>query len=202
MISLMPSLVPLCGTFSLLHVVEKDPQKGIKKCKIHCTHGGLVHTSRAVLLPLARYPQILTPTPLSKSHSDSAPLCSCSGTGGCLVEGIKNPEGHRGTSGLRFGNELRSSSALPTLLDVAPFPSHRRSRLLMRHLRNALVTIRHQRRHDNRLPKPRWAAWFCDELTPHPLVPRGLSPPGARQNVSRPFTTLWGLPRPARGGLG
>ena len=39
------------------------------------------------------------------------------------------------------------------------------------------------------------------QTTPHPLVPRGLSPPGpgARRNRSRPNAALWGLPRPARG---
>src|SRR5258708_28064720 len=35
--------------------------------------------------------------------------------------------------------------------------------------------------------------------TPHPLVPRGLSPPGAKRNRCKPCIASWGLPRPARG---
>ena len=49
----------------------------------------------------------------------------------------------------RYCGTTCSSSALPWLLDVAPFPSRRRSRLLMRHSRSASATIRHPRRASN-----------------------------------------------------
>lgn len=85
----------------------------------------------------------------------SAPLCSCSGAVarqrfGDDMRRAQKTRLPRGTSGTALRNDRRSNSALAWLLDVAPFPSHRRSRLLMRRSRNAPATIRHAPAHGKR----------------------------------------------------
>ena len=146
--------------FSRLSSCE-SASKGIK-C-LNSTYGGLVHTSRCSSFSSSGT-SVFTEKPFflsCLSKNVSAPLCSCSGAQGRSSRGHKKPRRPSRHIGTALGNELRSSSALPTLLDVAPFPSHRRSRLLMRHSRNALVTIRHRRQPGNRLngvtSRPGWA---------------------------------------------
>jgi len=99
---------------------KRSPQKE-SSAKIIRTHGGLVHTSRFFFLLFLWhvYPQIPLQLLLSKN-----PECLCSTLllfrcGGSSVEGIKNPEGRNGTSGLRLGTSYvpvrrcQSSSMLP-----------------------------------------------------------------------------------------
>jgi hypothetical protein len=99
------------------------------------THGGFLYYTRnknpaVPSFPLARlFSQIHSPPPLllcqekKKKQVSSAPLCSCSGAL-AIFRGIKNPEGHSGTSGNsnRAAERVRSNWALSWLLDVGPFP--------------------------------------------------------------------------------
>src|SRR5712692_3553687 len=147
---LMPSLSLSVGP-SLL---QKDPQTGIKMQLV-------LHLRRSCFTPRASVPSLPLARLSTENHSSKQLLGKMSLLHSALVQvlgagkpsrrGHKKPRRPSRHIGTALGNELRSSSALPTLLDVAPFPSHRRSRLLMRHSRNALVTIRHQRQPGNRL---------------------------------------------------
>src|SRR6266851_10506391 len=149
--------------FETFHSCEFLPQKessallnhqrlscALLSSRQRCTYGGLVHTSRFCSFSssgtsIHRKPSFQLLGTMSLLHSALVQVLR-----GGSSRGHKKPRRPSRHIGTALGNELRSSSALPTLLDVAPFPSHRRSRLLMRHSRNALVTIRHQRRRDNR----------------------------------------------------
>ena len=107
------------------------------------THGGLVTSQRSLSLG----------TLITESHSRLVfpgwkCLCStlllfrCVQMRSCNMKGTKKPEGPR-----HIGTALRNCrfqfGAGLWLLDVAPFPPHRRSRLLMRRSRNAAFTIPH-----------------------------------------------------------
>ncbi len=119
------------------------------------THGGFLYfrLSRS-LLSMARFSA--DPTALRMllpSVMDSAPLCSCSGAQ------KTRPMLPSGRSGYLKQSHQFTSGFLPRLLDLAPFPSARRSRLLRRHSRSATCTIRHrsptrQLRHSAGLSQP------------------------------------------------
>ena len=88
--------------------------------------------------------QLLIANSQSLTARFSAPLFSCSGASrGDSVETNKNPDCQWRHIGTALAELLGSSSGATLALDVAPFPSHRRSRLLMRRLHSATSTIRH-----------------------------------------------------------
>src|SRR6266849_1155636 len=99
---LMPSLSLSVGP-SLL---QKDPQKGIKMQLVLHLRRSCSHLALLFLLFLWHvYPQktIRPNNCLEKCLCSTLLLFRCLGPENHLVEGIKNPEGRRGTSGLRLG---------------------------------------------------------------------------------------------------
>jgi hypothetical protein len=119
--------------------LEPSSRKIRKRNQVLCyesktpTEVFLTYTPRASFpYSLARLFHRSTHQPPSFKTGQSVPLLHSALVQVLTVRGHKKPrrrKWHIGTVGLRLGNALRSHSALPWLLDVAPFPC-RRSRLV------------------------------------------------------------------------